>query len=196
MGAPVPRAKLAGGAAAASSAVSRHEKKPGRHSGCAARRRSLPHPAGIRSGINEVRALKNWRGGRGKYGRTITGLTRSAGISAHFTGPISRRIWKSKRNQRRGSRDKKHRWLYSLAQPAFYESQAGRGGRRHRRIVTHPAAQLPLFTSTASGDEVGPGAYARVPGARDCWHDLQFAHRYGKRCYQQSGRCVRRECRG
>ncbi|MCP5634742.1 phage virion morphogenesis protein, partial [Klebsiella pneumoniae] len=23
---------------------------------------------------NEVRALKNWRGGRGKYGRTITGF--------------------------------------------------------------------------------------------------------------------------
>lgn len=64
---------------------------------------------------NEVRALKNWRGGRGKYGRTITGFDEKPVIYVPSTGPISSGIWKSKRNQRRRRRQKKHRCLPACA---------------------------------------------------------------------------------
>ena len=36
----------------------------------------------------EIRRLKNWHGGRGKYGRTITGFDESATIFARFTAAI------------------------------------------------------------------------------------------------------------
>lgn len=64
---------------------------------------------------NEVRALKTGAVGAVNMAGQSRVLTRSAGISAPSTVPISSGIWKSKRNQRRIQRQKKHRCLPACA---------------------------------------------------------------------------------
>ena len=68
---------------------------------------------------NEVRALKNWRGGRGKYPHLLPGRYRAVSGNQNAISYAFR--------------DKKSTDVYPPAHPAFYEAQAGRG-RRHRRI--------------------------------------------------------------
>lgn len=82
---------------------------------------------------NEVRALKNWRGGRGKYGRTITGFDeKRRDIRTFYRADIERYL-EIKTQSATHSETKKSTDVYPPAHPAFYEAQAGRG-RRHRRI--------------------------------------------------------------
>lgn len=81
---------------------------------------------------NEVRALKNWRGGRGKYGRTITGYDeKRRDIRTFYRADIERYL--EIKTQSATHSETKSTDVYPPAHPAFYEAQAGRG-RRHRRI--------------------------------------------------------------
>lgn len=131
-GAPVPRANWPAVRRSQQRRIASQKNPDG--SGYAVRRRKVYR---TQQGIkffwnNEVRALKNWRGGRGKYGRTITGFDeKRRDIRTFYRADIERYL--EIKTQSATHSETKSTDVYPPAHPAFYEGQAGRG-RRHRRI--------------------------------------------------------------
>ncbi|MBL0838835.1 phage virion morphogenesis protein [Klebsiella pneumoniae] len=110
---------------------------------------------------NEVRALKNWRGGRGKYGRTITGFDeKRSGIRTFYRADIERYL-EIKTQSATQTETKKAPMFTRLRTLRFMKVRPDAGG------VTVGfdgiAARIARIHQYGLQDEVGPGAYAQYP---------------------------------
>ncbi len=147
--------------AVVSSFASRHKNPDG--SGYAVRRRKVYR---TQQGIkffwnNEVRALKNWRGGRGKYGRTITGFDeKRRDIRTFYRADIERYL-EIKTQSAMQTETKKAPMFTRLRTLRFMKVRPDAGG------VTVGfdgiAARIARIHQYGLKDEVGPGAYAQYP---------------------------------
>ncbi|MFK8983743.1 phage virion morphogenesis protein, partial [Klebsiella pneumoniae] len=110
---------------------------------------------------NEVRALKNWRGGRGKYGRTIPGFDeKRRDIRTFYRADIERYL-EIKTQSATHSETKKAPMFTRLRTLRFMKLRPDAGG------VTVGfdgiAARIARIHQYGLKDEVGPGAYAQYP---------------------------------
>ena len=110
---------------------------------------------------NEVRALKNWRGGRGKYGRTITGFDeKRRDIRTFYRADIERYL-EIKTQSATQTETKKAPMFTRLRTLRFMKVRPDAGG------VTVGfdgiAARIARIHQYGLQDEVGPGAYAQYP---------------------------------
>lgn len=97
---------------------------------------------------NEVRALKNWRGGRGKYGRTITGFDeKRRDIRTFYRADIERYL-EIKTQSATQTETKKAPMFIRLRTLRFMKVRPDAGASPWGLMVSPRA--LPVFTSTAS----------------------------------------------
>jgi phage gpG-like protein len=108
----------------------------------------------------EIRRLKNWHGGRGKYGAPLPALTKSATIFARFTAAILSVTSRSIRALRR-STAKKVPMFQRLRSYRFLKMRADAGGTSVG--YDGVAARIARVHQYGQRDQVGPGAFAKYP---------------------------------
>ncbi|EAT4223246.1 phage virion morphogenesis protein, partial [Salmonella enterica] len=109
----------------------------------------------------EVRELKNWHGGRGKYGRTITGYdTDRNDIRTFYRSDIERYLAINTRSLRRDSTKKAPMFerLRTLRYLKMYPDQQGVSIG-----YSGVAARIARVHQYGLRDQVGPGAIAKYP---------------------------------
>lgn len=109
----------------------------------------------------ETRHLKNWRGGRGKYGRTITGFDEERNdIRTFYRSDIERYIKINTQSVRR-STSKKVPMFQRLCRYRFLKMRADAGGTSIG--FDGVAARIARVHQYGLRDQVGPGAFAKYP---------------------------------
>lgn len=109
----------------------------------------------------EIRRLKNWHGGRGKYGRTITGFDEERNdIRTFYRSDIERYIEIHTRSVRR-STAKKVPMFQRLRSYRFLKMRADAGGTSVG--YDGVAARIARVHQYGQRDQVGPGAFAKYP---------------------------------
>lgn len=109
----------------------------------------------------EIRRLKNWHGGRGKYGRTITGFDEERNdIRTFYRSDIERYIEINTRSVRR-STAKKVPMFQRLRSYRFLKMRADAGGTSVG--YDGVAARIARVHQYGQRDQVGPGAFAKYP---------------------------------
>lgn len=110
---------------------------------------------------NEIRALKNWRGGRGKYGRTITGYDeKRRDIRTFYRSDIERYL-EIKTQSTTQTKTKKAPMFTRLRTLRFIKVRPDAGGASVG--FEGLAARIARIHQYGLKDEVGPGAYAQYP---------------------------------
>lgn len=138
------------------------QKKPEGSPYPARRRRVLRSQQGmIFIWQGETRHLKNWRGGRGKYGRTITGFDEERNdIRTFYRSDIERYIKINTQSVRR-STSKKVPMFQRLCRYRFLKMRADAGGTSIG--FDGVAARIARVHQYGLRDQVGPGAFAKYP---------------------------------
>lgn len=109
----------------------------------------------------EVRRLKNWHGGRGKYGRTITGFDEGRGdIRTFYRSDIERYLEINTQSVRRAT-SKKAPMFQRLRNYRFLKMRADAGGASVG--FEGVAARIARVHQYGLRDQVGPGAFAKYP---------------------------------
>ncbi|NWC62951.1 phage virion morphogenesis protein [Cedecea sp. P7760] len=109
----------------------------------------------------EVRRLKNWHGGRGKYGRTITGFDEERGdIRTFYRSDIERYIEINTRSLRRNT-TKKVPMFQRLRNYRFLKMRADATGASVG--YDGVAARIARVHQYGQRDQVGTGAFAKYP---------------------------------
>lgn len=109
----------------------------------------------------ETRYLKNWRGGRGKYGRTITGFDEERNdIRTFYRSDIQRYVEINTQSVRR-STAKKEPMFQQLCSYRFIKMRADAGGTSVG--FDGVAARIARVHQYGLRDQVGPGAFAKYP---------------------------------
>lgn len=109
----------------------------------------------------EVRRLKNWHGGRGKYGRTITGFDEERNdIRTFYRSDIERYIEINTQSVRRTT-SKKVPMFQKLRAARFLNMRADAGGASVG--FDGLAARIARVHQYGQRDQVGPGIFAKYP---------------------------------
>lgn len=109
----------------------------------------------------EVRRLKNWHGGRGKYGRTITGFDEERNdIRTFYRSDIERYIEINTKSVRRTT-SKQAPMFQRLRNLRFLKMRADAGGASVG--FDGVAARIARVHQYGQRDQVGPGAFAKYP---------------------------------
>lgn len=109
----------------------------------------------------EIRRLKNWHGGQGKYGRTLTGFDEERNaIRTFYRSDIERYIEINTRSVRR-STAKKVPMFQRLRGYRFLKMRADGGGTSVG--YDGVAARIARVHQYGQRDQVGPGAFAKYP---------------------------------
>lgn len=107
----------------------------------------------------EVRRLKNWHGGRGKYGRTITGFDEDRNaIRTFYRSDIERYIEINTQSVRRAT-SKKPPMFQKLRSYRFLKMQADANSAGVG--FDGVAARIARVHQYGQRDQVGPGAFAK-----------------------------------
>lgn len=126
------------------------------------RRRVLRSQQGIKFiWQGELRSLKNWHGGRGKYGRTLTGFDEDRnGIRTFYRSDIERYIEINTQAMRR-SAGKKSPLFQRLRGYRFLKLHAD----SNSASVGYDgvAARIARVHQFGQRDQIGPGAFAKYP---------------------------------
>ncbi len=110
---------------------------------------------------NEVRTLKNWRGGLGKYGQMITGFDeKRRGIRTFYRADIERYL-EIKTQSTTQAETKKAPMFTRLRTLRFMKVRPDAGGVSVG--FDGIAARIARIHQYGLQDEVGPGAYAQYP---------------------------------
>ncbi|EMO4627631.1 phage virion morphogenesis protein [Enterobacter kobei] len=110
---------------------------------------------------SELRRLKNWQGGRGKYGRTITGFDEDRNdIRTFYRGDIERYIEINTKSIRRTAA-KELPMFQRLRSYRFLKMRADAGGAAVG--FDGVAARIARVHQFGLRDQVGPGAFAKYP---------------------------------
>lgn len=109
----------------------------------------------------EVRRLKNWHGGRGKHGRTITGFDEERNdIRTFYRSDIERYIEINTQSVRRTT-SKKVPMFQRLRNFRFLKMRADTGGASVG--FDGVAARIARVHQYGQRDQVGPGVFAKYP---------------------------------
>ncbi|RQM37244.1 phage virion morphogenesis protein [Erwinia psidii] len=140
----------------------RAQKNPGGSAYPARRRRVLRSQQGIVFiWQGEIRRLKNWHGGRGKYGRTLTGFDEERNaIRTFYRSDIERYIEINMQSVRH-STTKKVPMFQRLRGYRFLKVRADAGGTNVG--FDGVAARIARVHQYGQRDQVGPGAFAKYP---------------------------------
>ncbi|AXF77455.1 phage virion morphogenesis protein [Erwinia tracheiphila] len=138
------------------------QKNPDGSPWAARRRRVLRSQQGIVFvWQGEIRRLKNWHGGQGKYGRTLTGFDEERNaIRTFYRSDIERYIEINTRSVRR-STAKKVPMFQRLRGYRFLKMRADGGGTSVG--YDGVAARIARVHQYGQRDQVGPGAFAKYP---------------------------------